>query len=419
MKIDDMLNKAARWLLSQQDKYTGGWSPYYGGAVSALNTAEVIVALLDIDYHRYVNNLQVVKGLNFLETSRCDKGEHKGAWLRSVPRADEKVVPQPDIIRTSFAVQALIRTGRGRTSAAQEGLDWIIKVYNTKDAGWGYRKNDPVSIMPTCFALLSLIDATKTEIREYTNIIDSGVHRLIKFRDNYSGSFCTLEDRQERLEAMHTVYVILVFQAIRDNQIKTLDVSKEEEDALDWLLNNSKVALDILEDRIAIDGPDGCASYNFLYLADTCITQVMLNAKQEKFRNIEKNTLARKALEGLMHTSSMEGGFYSPRLMSWATAKAITSLKKSGIKEFPIQCKTCPSIESKTDRDNTKEAGRDIIIFLIVIVAGVIGLNIFGIFTPLTASIFIMLSIIALAAYGKITDKSLGEAIKFFFNSAK
>ncbi|MCW5200236.1 terpene cyclase/mutase family protein [Desulfobulbus sp. F4] len=418
MRIEDMLNKAATWLLNQQDKHTGGWSPYYGGAVSALNTAEVIVALLDIDRDRYTYNPQVSKGLDFLEASRCDKGENKGAWLRSVPRADEKVTPQPDIIRTSFAIQALIRTGRGLNQAAQEGLDWIIKVRNAQEAGWGYRQSDPVSIMSTCFALLSLIDATKRGVRDYTNIIDSGVRCLIKFRDS-SGSFSTLEDRQKRLEAMHTIYVILVFQAIRDNQIEILDVSNKEEDALDWLMNNSKVALDILEDRIAIDGIDGCTNYNFLYLADTLITQVMRNAKQDKFRDLEKNTLARKALEGLMHTSSIEGGFYSPRLMSWATAKAITSLKKSELKEFPIQCTICRATDGKTDRDNTKEAGRDIIIFLIVIVAGVIGLNIFGIFTPLTASIFIMLSLIALAAYGKITDKSLGEAIKFFFKSAK
>ncbi len=291
MKIDDILNKAAIWLLSQQNKHNGGWSA--GDAVSTLNTAEVIVALLDIDYHRYVYNPQVSKGLDFLEQSRCNEGENKGAWFRTVPIADERVAPQPDIIRTSFAVQALIRTGRGRNPAAQEGLDWIIKVRSAETEGWGYRKDDPVSIMATCFALLSLIDATKTGIRDCTNIIESSIRRLIKFR-NHSGSFCTLEDRQKRLEAMHTVYVILVFQSIRDNKIKILDVSKEEEDALH-----------ILEDRIDIDGPDGCASYNFLYLADTFVAQIMLNSKQEKFRDLEKNTLAHKALDGLMRTWSL------------------------------------------------------------------------------------------------------------------
>lgn len=106
--------------------------------------------------------------------------------------------------------------------------------------------------------------------------------------------------------------------------------------------------------------------------------------------------------------------------MSWATAKAITSLQisKKVTDEFPISCPACNSHEKIDKRDPVK-IGRDIIIVLIVIVVAVVILAIVGVYTWLTASSLIMIAIISLAAYDKITDNTLGKALKLFFNSVR
>ncbi len=409
MNVDNMLDRAAGWLLKQQDQNSGGWPPYHGGPISTLNTAEVIVALLDMNQEEYANNPQIKKGLDFIERERCCDGNNRGAWLRSVPRTDEKIVPIPDIIRTSFAVQALIRAYRGNNSAAQEGLDWLIKV--RRDNGWGYSEDAPISIMPTCFALLALNDATSNRIRRYTDIIESGIRCLIDFRQD-CGSFCSSQDRIDRLEAIHTVYVILTLQAVRISRVSNA-YYEEEERGLRWLLDHPEYSLQIIEDRIAIDGQDGAGSYDFLYLASTFVPQVMLNARQEEFRNIGRNILLEEALKGLMSTWNSEtGGFYSPRPVTWATAKAITSLKSS------IDIINGFEPVSHSIKDPVK-VGRDILIFLIFMVLVVAALTFYGVFTSLSASIFIIFAIIALAGYDVISDKTLITSLKLFFTNGK
>ncbi len=108
-ELQQVMARSSRWLLSHQDSRTGGWSDLPGKPPSTLNTAEVLLALVEGGASVVaVGAKPVRKAVEFLLAHQVRQGEDRGTWPRISGEAST-----PDLVRTCFVLQALIRTGKG------------------------------------------------------------------------------------------------------------------------------------------------------------------------------------------------------------------------------------------------------------------------------------------------------------------
>lgn len=157
---------AKNWLLSGQDSQ-GGWGAHLGDEASTLNTPEVIIALLDGGVSP--GNEPIKSGIKFLTKHQITEEPDLGAWPREFDGAAHKV---PDIVRTSFALPAFIKAGEGiDKESVQNGVNWVIQAKkeneNGEYKGWAYRREGAIDLMPTCFALLAMLQAYGAGGEEY------------------------------------------------------------------------------------------------------------------------------------------------------------------------------------------------------------------------------------------------------------
>src|SRR5208283_4602148 len=108
-ELTQVIGRAVKWLVKNQDAHNGGWPEHSGKPVSILNTAEAIIALRDGEMQS--GDKRVLKGIRFLLDHQAQEGEDSGAWQREVEGPDGEVTPIPDIVRTAFAVEALVKAG--------------------------------------------------------------------------------------------------------------------------------------------------------------------------------------------------------------------------------------------------------------------------------------------------------------------
>lgn len=389
-ELKDVAERSGKWLLQHQDGITGGWAEMQGRLVSPLNTAEVLLALLDGQVV-VPGDQRVQRAVKFLVSKQCTEGPHQGAWMRDVPGSPGV----PDLIRTSFAVEALIKAGRGiEDEVVKNAVAWILTTRN-EDKGWGYRHSLPSSLTATCSALMALLEACRAGLETLRLEISAGLGLLIsKFRNN-DGSFGEPGD----LRAVHTIYATLVLQAARGCQLNPY--SKEEMQAIAWLREHPDDAQRLVEERILVDPGDGRGNYGFLFMTDSLLIRVLVGSEDQKYRS---SKLARDAMLSLSAKMDPDGGFYGNRVFSWATAKALSALSvaRTEFSDFP---RRRPEFAGR-------KVGHFILGFAVLLMLAVVYLAATDNLGLLAAGLFMFLMLACLVAYGAIRERTFKELVK-------
>ncbi|MFA7238916.1 MAG: prenyltransferase/squalene oxidase repeat-containing protein [Sulfuricellaceae bacterium] len=328
-KINDVLISSVQWLVNQQSK-DGGWPGLAGRKSSTLNTAEAMIAL--IDSGKYTGgNEEIKKAVDFLTSHQIVDGKFKGAWSREIPATTNL----PDVIRTAFSLEALLKAGVGvNAPPVITGIIWLISIQNKNqdDKAWGFRQGLPDEILPTCLALLALIQAysfssrVSNDAKKIRESIDCALKSLKdKFRgDGFDGKLPYFGS-SEILKPTHTLYAVLVLQSARRCSITNGEYLELENKALEWLQSQNE--FQPIEEHIPIDldrdNPQW--DYDFQHMTDTLLIRVLCGSDHKTFN--KDNQVASKAFISLgkrWHQS--KGGFFGYWLFTWSTAKAISAL---------------------------------------------------------------------------------------------
>jgi len=396
ISITNAIDQAKEWLLNNQDP-EGGWGERPGTGVSALNTAEAVIAILDAGLSPGDGRVQ--DGIEFLKTHQCREGPDAGAWMRDFQDAHEQNCQVADIVRSSFILQALIKAGVGvKEDPVKDGVNWLLSIRREEKGhqAWGFRPDGPLTLMGTSFALLALMEAYGANLTDLRKHIEAGLKYLVERCRNPSGSF----GEKGPLEAVHTIYAAMVLQMARQRELGAY--SKQEDVAIEWLLANPTVASKVVEETISIvpeDSPEERqANYGFLFMTDALLVKVLLNSR---FRD---SKLAREAIIGLDKKRDGEnGGFYGHRVFSWSTAKAISALSAAAphFQDFPVLAPEYTGMKT----------GNFILALAILLAAAVVYMTSLNNFTWVHASVFMVLMLAVLLAYGVIGEKTFKELV--------
>ena len=393
IELKEVMKKSANWLLKNQDPHTGAWADRAGEPASILNTAEAIIAILDAHAVLPGDN-QIQKGVQFLLQHQCTNKPDKGAWAREILKNGGKLTHVPDMVRTSFTIRALIKAGTWvDTEPVKNAVDWLLAIRN-KDNGWGYRRGTQSEPMPTCFALIALLEAYGAKMDECKQPAVAGLEFLVNKYSNNSGSF----GAKDPLEAVHTIYAALVLQAARCCELNSYP--DKEEQAITWLLGNPDKSSKLVEGKIMIDADDQL-NYDFLFMTHSLLIRVLAGSVNKEHH---KSNLARETLITLRDKMDPSGGFYGDRVFSWSTAKVLSALSMamSNFKEFP----------ERSPEYSGPKAGILVWIFAILLSIFVVYLTIKDSFKLLHAGVFIFLMLASLLAYGMIGEKTFKELVK-------
>lgn len=399
LQLREVMERAGQWLLRNQDP-SGGWAERPGKIPSALNTAESIIALIDAGLAK-AGDKPIQEAMGFLlKHKRCEAGPDHGAWPREYQAEGGSPVRMiPDILRTAFAIEALIKAGRAvDAEPVKESVQWLIASQNTGDIdhGWGYRRNVASSITATCYALLALLEAHRAGAAQCKQPIERGLAYLVDRCHNDDGSFGT----QGPLLAVHTVCAALVLQAARRQELGSVRSVNCEKAALEWLRRNPDSANRLVEEQIQIDAqPGGAGNYGFLFMTDSLVLRALMGSDHVEHHHSEQATTALLTLKDRWDNSG--GGFYGPRVFSWSTAKALSALTATRVQEFP---------ERKPEREPGFTVGQIVMVaFTLLLLGSVLYLTILKSFELLHAVFFSVLILALLLVSRFIGEKTFAE----------
>ncbi len=115
--------------------------------------------------------------------------------------------------------------------------------------------------MPTCLALLALLETCKGGMDTCRAAIEEGIELLVTEHQNPDGSFGTADN----LVAPHTIYGAMVLQEARLQHLRCYP--ENEREAIDWLLLHPDDAKRLVEE----DLPIGEGAYGFLFMTDSLL----------------------------------------------------------------------------------------------------------------------------------------------------
>jgi len=411
-QITEIINNAGRWLEQQQDKESRGWGERRGGHVNVLNTAEAMIALIDSGIC-HAGTSSIRGAVDFLLKHQTLDGQDAGSWPRELTTDAGKIIDIPDLVRTSHAIQALIKAGKGSDEGpVQMALVWLLARRDENTKGWSYARDKPDALMPTCFALTALLDAYDAYPGAYQSEITESLQHLMDAYyndggDEVRGSF----GEPGPLQGVHTLYAALVLQVARNNNLSRY--LEQEKQAIEWLLRNPDKAIRLREEWVEIDqtkvanGQTG--GYGFMVMTDTLLMKLLLGSEN---MDDKKSALAHEAMYSLKDKiDEGTGAFYGPRLFSWATAKALSALavlQKHAGKEYPDLPARIP--ESRSESTGWK-IGPVIIGFATLLSGFGFYLMINEKFDLLAFSFFVVMMLVALLAYGAIKEKTFKELL--------
>jgi hypothetical protein len=390
--LQRVMEQSADWLFEHQDPETGGWADQLGRPASVLNTAEAMIALLDAKAAP-PGDTRIQRGVQYLVGHRATGGRERGAWVRDVPGAGGGTARIPDLVRTSFAVEALLKAGVAVSeSEVREAADWLMSVRNA-DNGWGYSRGSPSGIMPTAFAVTALLEAHKAGMQ-----LEQGITPSLKFligHRNIDGSFGDATP----LQAVHTIEVVLVLQSARVARLSVY--SREERTAIEWLLEHPDEARKLIEEDVTIDPVHKRGNYGFLFVTDSLLIRVLSNSDQREHRDSQ---LARDAMLGIRDRLDRSGGSFGYRVFSWSTAKVLSGLNamSAHVDEFPKRQPEYAGLK----------VGNLVLAFAVLLSGFAAYLAAKAKFDLTLAVLFIFLMLAALLAYGRIGEKTFKELVK-------
>jgi hypothetical protein len=179
-QITEIINHAGRWLEQQQDKESRGWGERRGSHVNVLNTAEAMIALIDSGICN-AGSSSMRGAAEFLLKHQTLDGQDAGSWPREITSEDGEIIDIPDLVRTSYAIQALIKAGKGIDEhPVRLALIWLLARRNENTKGWSYAQGKPDALMPTCFALTVLLDAYDAYPGAYQSQISESLQHLVE-----------------------------------------------------------------------------------------------------------------------------------------------------------------------------------------------------------------------------------------------
>ena len=331
-ELSDVLKHSAQWLLAQQEDKSGGWGQNKGDDINSLNTAEAVLAVLDAGVGVEPGHLQLVKAKNFLVRMQSSDPSSQGAWTRTVDRGAAEL---PDVLRTSFALQALVRLGVSATDEIiEKALTWL-RQRRAPDGGWGHQGSDESQILLTCHALLAVIavavarNESQGPEREVYNEFVVPARNWLLTNVQGDGSI----GAPGPLQAAHTILAVMALQCLRRCGFEV--VQDHEHRALRWLVDNPDKSMDLVEEDVVLDPSDAQHNYAFLYMTDALLVEVLYAADQKQSG---MEPLAEDALLRLKARQDGRGGFYGNRVFSWSTAKCISALREvdRDRSDFPI-----------------------------------------------------------------------------------
>jgi hypothetical protein len=379
-------------LLTTPDPHSG-WGEHKGGSPSTLNTAEVILALASAGVSSGIE--PIPSAVRFLvEAKSGTMPPDSGAWPRKVHdgHADRLV---PDLMRTCLIVTALVAAGMTiEEDEVKTAIRWILDRQDASESGWAYQRDKKGEVLPTCFALLTLMQTSGSDSsNRWRDSIEKGLECLAKFR-NRDGSFGVWP-----LTGAHTAYACLVLQTARSRDFKIR--AKAERDGVAWLLDHPDEALAPVEEIFSIDpNPNGHANYPFMFTMDALMLRVLGNSADARHRQTDLWREVQRRLNENFDKAS--GGFYGRRVFSWSTAAGLYAIKLVERNLTEIQPRPAE------DPRGTK-IGNSILAFAILLVGCIVYLSAIGKFSYLLASVFGFLVLACLLAYGKIGEKTFRQ----------
>lgn len=412
-QITEIIKHAGRWLEQQQDKESRGWGERRGSHVNVLNTAEAMIALIDSGICN-AGSSSMRGAAEFLLKHQTLDGQDAGSWPREITSEDGEIIDIPDLVRTSYAIQALIKAGKGIDEhPVRLALIWLLARRNENTKGWSYAQGKPDALMSTCFALTVLLDAYDAYPGAYQSQISESLQHLVETYyndggDEVRGSF----GEPGPLQGIYTLYAALVLQSARNNHLSRY--LEQEKQAIEWLLRNPDKAIRLQEEWVEIDqktkSTDGqSGGYGFMVMADTLLMKLLLGSEN---LDDKKSALAHEAMHSLKDKiDENTGAFYGPRLFSWATAKALSALivlQKHAGTEYPDLPARAP--ESRIESTGWK-IGPVIIGFAMLLSGLGFYLMIIEKFSLLAFSFFVVMMLAALLAYGAIGEKTFKELL--------
>lgn len=414
-QITKIINAAGEWLLKQQDTESGGWADRPGGHVNSLNTAEAMIAL--IDGGECIAGVPIQQAIQFLLKHQTKEGQDQGSWPREVVAEQGNTVYLADMVRTSFAIQALLKAGVGIDQRpVQEAIKWLLAIRDQHTKGWGYTRVKSSELMPTCFALIALLEAHKASRGVYQEQIRESMKYLVDtyYHDGGDEVRGTFGDSGE-LQGVHTIYAALVLQVARINDF--IVYLKQEKQAIEWLQLHPDQAIRLREEWVAIDDSKAtggnAGGYGFMFMTDTLLIKLLMGSDNVSDRG---SRLALDAMHSLKDKLDQNtGAFYGSRLFSWSTAKsmdALSFLQKNAASEYP-------DFPQRPPEYNGLKIG-PVILGLSVLLSGFgFYLMVNDKFSLLAFSFFAIMMLSALLAYGAIGEKTFKELFSGLSNPQK
>lgn len=410
-ELDDTINAAGHWLLQHQDP-SGGWASRPGDRANALNTAEAIIALVDGEQCK-AGDQRIAAAVEFLDRHQTKNGPEQGSWPREITLANGSTIDLPDLVRTTFAIQALHRAGVGAgKSPTREALAWLFQVRDPAGTGWGYRRGAASELMPTCLALGALLENHSACAASCQQQTLQSLDWLVRTFYNEGGD----ADRGSfgppgPLRGVHTIYAALVIQLARKKGI--VSYHTQEQQAVQWLMRHPDAAIELREEWVQIDpqasGASQGGNYGFMFMTDTLLIRLLMDADSKAYRDSKLTRSAMLKLKDQVDQNS--GAFYGSRVYSWSTAKAVSALKvaRQHTSEFP----------KRTPEYQGPKAGPAIGAFAAAL--AVIGFLLIrdSQFGLLEFGYFFGLMLAALLAYGFIGEKTFKELFGNLTNLVK
>jgi hypothetical protein len=402
-QTEDLKQRARTWILQHQQK-SGGWAERSGGAVNVLNSAEAMLALFasGID----AGNPAIQGGVKYLlEQERDVPKEDRGAWGRAVQH-DESIEHIPDLVRTSLAIRALIKAGRQYESSVKDAVAWLLDIQNRgkDESGWGYRRGAKSELMPTCFALQSLIEAHGAQVEgDLKKPIDRGLSYLMAQQNQAAGCF----GPSDAMIGVRTIAAVLTLQAAAKCNLSVY--AAQEKLAIRWVLANPAESRAVVEEIAAID-PNKAGNYGILYMPKLLTV---------RFEGLPDEALHDLLLDFNENFDDNSGGFYGRRIFSWSTAQALQALSASGLKTLP---EPEPVLLAPTPEPDQVPARFKLVIGLaltILLLAAIVVLARMHAIGVLTFTLVALVLFASLLTFGAIKEGAFIDLVKATFDTLK